>query len=148
MHSSSVRHYKIKYIEGSNNHHNLKKYVLFIFCLFTCCLLLVLHCCMRAFTSCGKWVLLFSGSAQSSLCGDFSRCRGWTQRCMQASVVAGLGSRPQAQQLWCRNLGIGQPSCQVAKRLHLSIHSRLLVGEIIIYVQQEQLFYCSVLSKV
>lgn len=147
MHSSSVRHYKIKYIKGSNNHHNFKKYVLFIFCLFTCCLLLVLHCCMRAFTSCGEWVLLFSGSVQSSLCGDFSCCRAWAQRCVQASVVAGLSSRPQAQQLWFRSLGIGQPSCKVAKRFHLNTHSRLL-GEIIIYVQQEQLFYYSVLSKV
>ena len=46
-----------------------------------------LHCCLRAFSHCGKQGLLPSCSAQASHCGRFSCCGEWALG-TQASVAA------------------------------------------------------------
>ena len=48
-----------------------------------------LCCCMRAFSSCGKWDLLSSYSARASHCGGFC-CRAWALGHV-GSVVAAPG---------------------------------------------------------
>ena len=47
-----------------------------------------LHCCKRAFSSCGEWGLLSSWGVQASHCGGFSCCRA--QALEQSSVVVVL----------------------------------------------------------
>lgn len=46
MHSSSVRHYKIKYIKESNNHCNLKNmfYLLFVYLFIAFCWFFIVAC--------------------------------------------------------------------------------------------------------
>ena len=36
-----------------------------------------LHCCMRIFSSCGRWGLLSSCDTQASHCSGFSCCKVW-----------------------------------------------------------------------
>ena len=69
-----------------------------------------LCCCVQAFSSCGKWGLLFLAvhgllTAVASLVAEhglqsagFSSCGTWAQQLWLA------GSRAQAQQLWCTGL--------------------------------------------
>ena len=50
----------------------------FYLCIYLFLAVLGLHCCVRAFSSCGFWGLLSSCSAQAFHCGGFSCCRTWT----------------------------------------------------------------------
>ena len=53
-----------------------------------------LHCCTRAFSSCGEWGILFVVvSAQASHCGGFSCWEAWALGTRASVVVAhGLSS--------------------------------------------------------
>ena len=64
-----------------------------------------LHCCARAFSSCGEQGLLSSWGAQASHCGGFSCCRAWAlghagfSSC--GSWLWSTGSTVVAQRLSC-----------------------------------------------
>ena len=55
-------------------------------CLFVCLFLVVmgLHCCTQAFSSCSKWGLLFHCGARTSHCGGF--------RCYRAQALGAWAS--------------------------------------------------------
>ena len=59
--------------------------ILFIYYLFVA--VLILCCCMQAFSSCGEWELLPHCGAQASHCGGFCYCRAKAPG-MWALVVA------------------------------------------------------------
>ena len=61
------------------------------FNLFTCFLVaLDLHCCMRAFSNCGKWGLLSSCGAGLPKCRGFSCCGTWALEHKLIVVANGL----------------------------------------------------------
>ena len=49
---------------------------------------LVLHCCMRAFSSWSKLGLFSGCGVWASHCSDFSCCGTWPLRCMGSAVMA------------------------------------------------------------
>ena len=48
------------------------------------------HCCMRAFSGCGKQGLLSSCGMWASHCSGFSCCRAWAPEDVWASVVVAV----------------------------------------------------------
>ena len=65
-------------------------YLLLFFSFILFLAALGLHCCARAFSSCGEWELLFVAGARASHCGGFSCC-GARAVGMQTSVVVARG---------------------------------------------------------
>ena len=76
--------------------------------LSSCLAALGRHCCLRAFSGCGEQGPLSGCSAQVSHCGDLSCCgalasghMGFSSCSTKAQCLQLLGSRAQAQKLWC-----------------------------------------------
>jgi len=64
-------------------------FLIFFFLRFIYLLILAalgLHCCVWAFSSCGKWGLLFCG-VQASHCGGFCCCRAQALECRLSSMA-------------------------------------------------------------
>ena len=79
--------------------------------IYVCTVVLGLHCCTHAFSTCGQWGLLSSYSAWASHCGGFS-CRG-----AQAVGCMGFSSFSVVAADWLQSTGsvvvVHGPRCPV-----------------------------------
>ena len=81
------------------------------------------------FSSCGKWGLLFSCSAQASHCSGFSCCRAWALRA-RASVGVAPGLWSTGSVVW--HTGLVAPRCVGSSRTRNGIRVSC-IGRWILY---------------